>query len=697
MRKKTEMFFAVSFRGGLAAIGVLFAILSMTPLIFDLNIVKNTDALVETMKTDDDIVSSFFLITVGLVFTITVEIVLDIAVMIWNPKRRINFFLLERLAIVVVLVVPSIYFLSVVGDSAGSWDGEVMNALHSSQRITTGIVAFIFLGFSQSLIFTKWKTMFTAFCYGVIIALSPLWVLSGNIGEVSFIATSLLAFFGFVVFCSMGFRYVWYLYTNMSHLPDQELLAASALLCLVVHVVVSVYNVASGAPQYFRRSPYDMAVSNIFTALPAMVCAVIPGRISRVELSTVEKQVALKQGFIRYISHEMRTPLNVANIGIELLEEKLQTAGVSDADTNDLTTHVKASVAISIEILNDILTYEKISSSLMVLEKTLQAPVTFVRNCCALFDRQAISQGIHLLLPRLDSVVATQLEQKMLNVDASKMGQVLRNLLSNALKFTPSEGTITVALSRSDSPTSSTSPVSLAVSPGGWLRVDVVDTGAGIAPENIKKVFNEIIQFDANKLQGGKGSGLGLYISRGIVDLHGGYVSVKSEGLGKGCTFSVELPLQDQVRNERIYSLHDPEDPPAAAPGEHSVLSPNSHPNSGLLTISDSKSSHSFQFLSLSAAIHPIAPSKSADHVASSNSVKSVLNRENITAIGTWESVVEGGEHKKPEKEEVPQVTVSFPGITPPSLVATHALGDAILQVLHNCFCLFSVFQMYVT
>ena len=75
------------------------------------------------------------------------------------------------------------------------------------------------------------------------------------------------------------------------------------------------------------------------------------------------------------------------------------------------------------------------------------------------------------------------------------------------------------------------------------LRIEVRDSGYGIAPENQHKVFNEIVQFHANTQQGGGGSGLGLWISKKIVELHGGRVGLVSEGEGRGCTFFCELPL----------------------------------------------------------------------------------------------------------------------------------------------------------
>ena len=76
-----------------------------------------------------------------------------------------------------------------------------------------------------------------------------------------------------------------------------------------------------------------------------------------------------------------------------------------------------------------------------------------------------------------------------------------------------------------------------------FLRIEVVDQGPGISSENQDLLFQNIIQFDPNALQGGGGSGLGLYISKGIVDLHGGSIGVFSEGEGKGSVFWIDIPI----------------------------------------------------------------------------------------------------------------------------------------------------------
>ena len=89
----------------------------------------------------------------------------------------------------------------------------------------------------------------------------------------------------------------------------------------------------------------------------------------------------------------------------------------------------------------------------------------------------------------------------------------------------------------------------------GMLYISVIDSGAGISTENQKKLFKEVIQFNPEKLQSGGGSGFGLYICKGIVDLHEGFLAVFSEGEGLGSTFTVQLPMEKASNNVRLEAL----------------------------------------------------------------------------------------------------------------------------------------------
>lgn len=131
----------------------------------------------------------------------------------------------------------------------------------------------------------------------------------------------------------------------------------------------------------------------------------------------------------------------------------------------------------------------------------------------------------------------------------SQLLQVMRNFLSNAVKFTPENGRILVLAEffQSDE-TEIDLSASLESSCSerlqcGTCRIGVVDSGAGMTEDQVEKLFRDGTQFNVNALQNGKGSGLGLFIAKELVELHGGSIHAKSEGLGKGSTFQFVLPL----------------------------------------------------------------------------------------------------------------------------------------------------------
>ena len=116
----------------------------------------------------------------------------------------------------------------------------------------------------------------------------------------------------------------------------------------------------------------------------------------------------------------------------------------------------------------------------------------------------------------------------------------------------------------------------------GRLVVEVTDTGAGISKENQQKLFKEIVQFHPEKLQAGGGSGLGLWITKGIVDLHSGNISVHSEGEGCGATFRVEIPMMMNVNDNHFGHTVQSTPPPLDEPHTHNILESTDHDNNNL-------------------------------------------------------------------------------------------------------------------
>jgi signal transduction histidine kinase/CheY-like chemotaxis protein len=212
------------------------------------------------------------------------------------------------------------------------------------------------------------------------------------------------------------------------------------------------------------------------------------------------------------------------------------------AENNHVLQEVRNAVGLATDILNDLLLYDKLDTDNVQLERTDLNVAELVKSTMAMFAIQATAKNIEFNVQVEDQL-------PVLRGDEFKLRQVLCNLASNALKFTPENGRVVLSVSTigDDVPTVSSSSGATDKAGSGvikkQLQIQCVDNGIGITKENLTKVFKNIVQFDANVNQEGKGSGLGLFITRGLVELHRGTVNVQSNGLGTGCTFTVWLPF----------------------------------------------------------------------------------------------------------------------------------------------------------
>src|SRR6266446_144815 len=222
-----------------------------------------------------------------------------------------------------------------------------------------------------------------------------------------------------------------------------------------------------------------------------------------------------KSEFLANMSHELRTPLN-AIIGFsEVLTERM--FGELNEKQDEYLKDIYASGQHLLSLINDILDLSKIEAGRMELEATDFDLPSAIDNALTLVRERASRRGI-ALAHTIDERVGA------IHADERKVKQVLLNLLSNALKFTPEGGRIDVRAAVSD----------------GMAEISVVDTGIGIAPEDQNAVFEEFRQVGtaAKKVEG---TGLGLALSRKFIELHGGRIWVKSE-VGVGSTFTFTLP-----------------------------------------------------------------------------------------------------------------------------------------------------------
>jgi len=263
-------------------------------------------------------------------------------------------------------------------------------------------------------------------------------------------------------------------------------------------------------------APEVVALLQTFAAQSAL--AIQNARLFReIEVKSRELETASrhKSEFLANMSHELRTPLN-AIIGFsEVLSERLF------GDINDKQAEYLDDIVVSgrhlLTLINDILDLSKIEAGRMDLDRSLFDLPGAIGNALSLVRERAQRRGI-TLTSELDPALGA------IDADERKVKQVLINLLSNALKFTPEGGTVGVHARMA----------------GDFAEVAVSDTGVGIPPEDQAAVFEEFRQVGAASKRA-EGTGLGLAISRKFIELHGGTIRVDSE-VGRGSTFTFTLP-----------------------------------------------------------------------------------------------------------------------------------------------------------
>lgn len=233
-------------------------------------------------------------------------------------------------------------------------------------------------------------------------------------------------------------------------------------------------------------------------------------------LLTAETAIRAKDEFLATISHELRTPLNAIVGWVRILSRK----NVDEATLNHAIEVIQRNTQSQAKLIEDILDVSRIITGKFRLDLH---PVDLV---------SVVKSGVESLRPAAEAkeirlTVVIDPKASPVTGDPERLQQVVWNLVSNAIKFTPKAGRVQVHLERINS----------------HLEITVSDTGQGIAPEFLPYVFDHFRQADATSTRAHGGLGLGLAIVRHLVELHGGSVAVHSPGLGQGAAFSVKLPL----------------------------------------------------------------------------------------------------------------------------------------------------------
>ena len=238
-----------------------------------------------------------------------------------------------------------------------------------------------------------------------------------------------------------------------------------------------------------------------------------------------------KSEFVANMSHELRTPLTAIIGCAEVLE--MGTFGPLAPKQARYVRNIVGSGTHLLDLVNDVLDLAKVEAGRLALHPEPTALPPIVAAALKAVGPQAEKKAL-ALVQELDPGLP------VFHVDPVRVQQVLANLLSNAVKFTPEGGRVTVR------PACARNGAGPAGPAGGFVEIAVEDTGIGIAPEDLGRLFHKFEQLNGGPTNGQQGTGLGLALSRHLVELHGGTVAARSDGPGQGTTFTVRLPIAER-------------------------------------------------------------------------------------------------------------------------------------------------------
>jgi PAS domain S-box-containing protein len=306
----------------------------------------------------------------------------------------------------------------------------------------------------------------------------------------------------------------------------------------------------------------DRVLQGVFAAARDMT------EVKRYEQTLQQKNIELedasrmKSEFLANMSHELRTPLN-AIIGFsEILRDGL--IGDMSEQQRGFIGDIFSSGTHLLSLINDILDLSKVEAGKMLLDLEPVPISSWLRNSLSIVREKAAERRIRLSL-------SADEELGVFHADARKVKQIVYNLLSNAVKFTGDDGSVTLRARRvagSSVGTLSSGWVGRSFLPGAngfdeFLEISVTDSGIGVEPDAMERLFKPFSQIDSGLARKFEGTGLGLAMVKLLADLHGGAVAVESE-VGTGSCFTVWLPIRDSATD----GIAVPDGPADVAPIE---------------------------------------------------------------------------------------------------------------------------------
>jgi signal transduction histidine kinase len=232
---------------------------------------------------------------------------------------------------------------------------------------------------------------------------------------------------------------------------------------------------------------------------------------------------AFKREIIGTVAHDLKNPLGVVMGRSEMLRDMIATAPANSDFANEQIRHIEDSGRRMLSMVDSLL--------VDAMEDAMDINLRVETFDLADLVRQVAEMSRPLAVNKQQSLEVVAPQQLTVNADFDRLWEAIDNLVNNAIKYTPAGGRIEVS----------------AAPAGGEAMITVRDTGLGLSPEDIARLFGRFARLSAKPTAGESSTGLGLSIVQKIVDLHGGRVNAESEGPHKGTTFSVVLPRERSV------------------------------------------------------------------------------------------------------------------------------------------------------
>ncbi len=253
---------------------------------------------------------------------------------------------------------------------------------------------------------------------------------------------------------------------------------------------------------------------------------------ARLAREAAEAANMAKDRFLAMLSHELRTPLSPVLHAVTLLEDE---TGISD-EVREAVSTIRRNVQLEARLIDDLLDLARIRNGKLQLQRERIDAHDLLHRTVAICQPEIDASRLKIRL-------TLNAQEPRLYADPARFQQICWNLITNALKFSPNGGTLSITTSNTDD---------------GAFRVEMADQGAGIEPDKLARIF------DAFEQAGGPrtgGLGLGLAICKALVTLHGGSIEAHSEGLGAGSTFVITMPVAQEAEIEKPAKPVSPDEP----------------------------------------------------------------------------------------------------------------------------------------